>query len=383
MSFRPSARFPEQLSHSALARFIAENGREDVIDLTSSNPTRTLQAYPHQEIAEAMGRVSDFTYEPDPFGALPARVQISALYADVSPDRVALTGSTSEAYSLLFKLLCNPGDEVLVPIPSYPLFEHLAAFENVRAASYPLRYDGAWHIDFAALEAARSERTRAIVVVNPNNPTGSFLKRGEAEQLLHWATRNAVPIISDEVFQDYRWSQSADVVASMTEFRDVVSFSLNGLSKSAGMPQMKLGWMVINGPEPFQKELELLLDTYLSVNWPVQLALPSLLRIGSDVAAQLRSTASDNLACARAALGGSPAHVLTCEGGWTAVVQLPRIRTEEEWVRRLLVEDRVLVQPGFFFDMPTEAFVVLSLITPPRAFAEGVHRLRTSCDRSA
>lgn len=380
MQVQCSRRFPTTFDVSGHARLLEQMraGGKPVLDLTISNPTEALNSYPHLDIATALAAVPNLTYSPEPLGLKAARDSLAARL-QVPADRIALTASTSEAYSVLFKILCDPGDEVLVPVPSYPLFEHLALFDCVRIRPYLLRYDGAWHIDFASLDQHWSPRTRAIVVVNPNNPTGSFLKRHEAEQLVSWAASRNLPIISDEVFTDYRWSSSSGIMESMRALPHALSFCLGGLSKSAGMPQMKLAWMVVNGEEadlePIRVRLELVLDTYLSVNSPVQLALPALLNIGSQIRSDLSSTVRENLATLTTALANTPAHMLTVEGGWTAMLQLPRLRSEESWLRGLLIEESVLVQPGYFFDVASEPFVVVSLITQTAAFREGITRL--------
>jgi alanine-synthesizing transaminase len=355
-----------------------------LLDLTGANPTQVLPDYPHAEIAKAYGAIPEFTYRPDPFGHPPARAVIASYYSrwgiSVSPDRVALTASTSEAYSLLFKLLCNPGDEVLVPAPSYPLFEHLAKLECVAAVPYKLAYDGAWFIDFDDLRRKISPATRALVIVNPNNPTGSYLKSSEATRLIALATEAKFPIVSDEVFAEYQLSTFPGLVKTLSAFDAVLSFSLNGLSKSAGMPQMKVGWMVLNGPprevEDVRQRLAFILDTYLSVNTPVQYALPRLLDIGSGIRNELNTNIRSNFAAAHGILNGSPAHCLHTEGGWSLIIRLPRILPEDAWMSKLLDEAGVLAQPGYFFDMPSEAYVVVSLITPPDTFHEGIARLR-------
>ncbi len=299
---------------------------------------------------------------------------------EAAVSQIALTASTSEAYGLLFKLLCNPGDEILVPAPSYPLFEYLAAFEDVRPVPYRLRYDGSWFIDFTNLHEQISPRTRAIVVVNPNNPTGSFLKIRELQQLLELAHEMSIPIISDEVFMNYEFGSDSQRVKTLIDENTVLSFSLNGLSKTAGMPQMKLAWIVINGPleerEIARERLGLLLDTYLSVNTPVQLALPALLEIGARFRSELLARASRNLSDAQSLLEGSPIHVLHTEGGWSAILRLPATQREEDWITQSLREQNVLLQPGFFFDMPCEAYAVASLIAGASEFREGISRLR-------
>jgi alanine-synthesizing transaminase len=355
-----------------------------LIDLTVSNPTVIFKEYPNLEIGRAYASVKDFAYRPDPLGAWESRVAVAGYYERrkfaISPAQILLTASTSEAYALLFKLFCDSGDEILVPLPSYPLFEYLAALESARIVPYRLVYDGSWYIDLANFRQRISPRTRAVVIVNPNNPTGSLLKNSEVEALLEVAQQHKVPIISDEVFMDYAFRANADCVRTLIGHDSVLSFSLNGLSKAAGMPQMKLAWMALNGPEKeretARERLELLLDTYLSVGTPVQCALSELLDIGEGIQKKIRFRTAQNLKAALELLAGSTACCLRCEGGWSAIIQLPRSLSEEEWIIRLLERQKVIVQPGYFFDMPSEAYVVVSLVTPPDEFLEGIRRLR-------
>jgi alanine-synthesizing transaminase len=288
----------------------------------------------------------------------------------VRPDRILLTASTSEGYAYLFKLLCNPGDQVLVPRPSYPLFEFLANMESVEVRQYPLVYHGAWGIDTDRLAAAVTEGTRAIVLVNPNNPTGSFVKPEEMKRI----AATGLPAIVDEVFADYGFRPMSGYAA------EGLTFSMSGLSKVAGLPQMKLGWIVVDGPGPLcceaMEKLEWIADTYLSVSTPVQCAAAGLLRAGEIVQRQIRERTVAHRAFAREALALSAAGILDVEGGWYVTVQVPRVRSEEEWALELLEREEVLVQPGFFFDFETEAFLVVSLLTAPAVFREGIERLR-------
>ncbi len=379
-----SQRLPRILSINPLTRLIAEKRSRGVrfLDLTVSNPTETLEDYPHEAIRRTCGAISDFTYRPDPLGEEEARRAIGAMYSRAGiampPERLALTASSSESYALLFKLFCDPGDEILVPVPSYPLFELLARLEGVRVVPYPLLYEGAWFLDFATLRERISEKTRTLVVVNPNNPTGSFLKRHELEELLEIAETRRLPLICDEVFRDYEVGGAGDRVTTLMGCDAVLSFSLDGLSKSAGMPQMKLGWIAMNGPEPMvataRERLELVLDTYLSVATPVQRALTELLEIGAGMRSQIATRVRQNLSILDSILEHQPAHRLSIEGGWSAVIQLPNTRSEEMWLQQL-VEDGVLVQPGYFFDFPAEPYIVVSLITKTAVFEEGMWRV--------
>jgi hypothetical protein len=360
---------------------LAEKRRANakVLDLTESNPTRAGFAYPQREILEALSDSAALRYDPTPRGLLAAREAVSGYYAErgieIPASRIVLTASTSEAYAYLFKLLTNPGDEVLVPRPSYPLFEFLAGLESTVLKQYPLRYDGAWHIDFDALEGAVTDGTRGVVVVNPNNPTGSFLKIEEARRLDEFAARHGLAILADEVFFDYAITDDDSRAAGLPGAAQV--FTMSGLSKIAGLPQMKLGWIAASGPgtEEAIEQLEWIADTYLSVSTPVQIALPKLLELSTGIRQQIRGRTAANLAWLRERTTGSPVNVLNTEGGWSAILQVPRTRSEEEWAITLLSERDVLIQPGFFYDFESEAFLVVSLLTEPATFTEGVRRI--------
>ncbi len=298
---------------------------------------------------------------------------------EISPPQVVLTSSTSEAYGYLFKLLCDPQDEVLIPIPSYPLFTYLGALESVTTTPYHLRYDGSWYLDFSSLINAISPRTKAIVVVNPNNPTGTLLSPTERAQLLALAAERDLAVISDEVFSDYIFGPEQFTSTSFVGTNSALTFVLNGLSKVAGMPQMKLGWIVLNGSQTAQQSalerLELISDTYLSVGTPVAKALPRLLEIGSEIREQITKRVQSNFASLDTRLANTSARRLHLDGGWSAIVQVPETQREEDWVTGLIDEHGVVTQPGYFFDMDRGAYLVLSLITPPDVFEEGIERL--------
>jgi hypothetical protein len=294
--------------------------------------------------------------------------------------RVVLTASTSEAYAFLFKLLCEPGDEVLVPSPGYPLFDFLAALESVRVRSYALAHDGEWHLDLASLAAAVGPRTRAVVTVNPNNPTGAFLKRDELRALEALCAGRALALVSDEVFADFPFRDDPRRQASVARDGPALAFALGGLSKSCALPQLKLAWIAVTGPERERTEalarLEVIADTYLSVSTPVQVAAPELLARREELQAPVRERVRANLALLRSRIpSDSSASLLEPEGGWYAVLRVPATIPEEERVVRLLEAHDVLVHPGYFFDFPSEAFLVASLLTPPRAFAAGIDRV--------
>jgi len=378
-----SSRLDWSLPTNPLSRLLQEMRASGaaVLDLTESNPTAAGLEYPADRITSALSDPRALRYEPHAAGLMAARSAISDYYSGrVDPERILVTASTSEAYGLLFKLLADPGTEVLVPRPSYPLFEFLAALESVRVVHYPLVYHGRWSIDFEALQDRITARTRAIVVVNPNNPTGSFLKRDELLQLRAICREWKLPLISDGVFSDYGFEEDPARVESLVHVPDVLTFSLSGLSKVVALPQLKLGWIVISGADEIRKDafnrLELIADTYLSVGAPVQWAARELLDLRSDMQRQIMGRVRWNLDFLRKQIGeGSPWRVWNVEGGWYAVLEAPRIHSEEQWALTLLAEDRVLVQPGFFFDFEREAFLVISLLTPRDVFEEGVRRI--------
>ncbi len=380
MRFSKRLKWDTALNPIAQLRGELERAGKQVLDLTESNPTAAGLVY-SPVMLEGLASEQALKYEPDPRGWARAREAVAEYYAArglrVPEDRILLTASTSEAYTYLFKLLADPGEEVLVPRPSYPLFEFLASLEAVEVGQYPLRYDGAWHIDFAALEARLTQRTRAVVVVNPNNPTGSFLKRSELERLDELCAARGVALISDEVFCDYGFPGDPERVETIAGERKALSFSMSGLSKVAGLPQLKLGWMVVSGPgqrEAYER-LEWIADTFLSVGTPVQVALEGLIAAGLGVQRQIRERTAANLAWLKSKTAASALQVLNVEGGWYAVVQVPRTRSEEKWTLGLLREQGVLVQPGFFYDFEAEAFLVLSLLTPEAVFREGLGRI--------
>lgn len=355
-----------------------------ILDLTESNPTRAALPYPSKEILGAFADARSLVYEPKPAGLLAAREAVAGYYAahgqTVEPSRILLTTSTSESYAWLFKLLADPGDEILVPRPSYPLFEFLAQMESVHVKHYPVIHQDGWSIDTEALATAISGRTRAIVLVNPNNPTGSFVKRCELDVLIPLCAEQGIALISDEVFADYAFGPDAERVPSLAHVDETLAFCLSGLSKIAGLPQMKLGWIVIGGP-PAQRtqateRLELIADTYLSVGTPVQHALPKLLAAGENVRRQIAARVSENLQHLETAIGDhSPAQILKVEGGWYATLRVPRTKNEEEWCLDLLEHHDVLVQPGFFYDFESEAYLVLSLLTEAQTLRQGVERV--------
>ncbi|OFV89680.1 MAG: hypothetical protein A3G76_08250 [Acidobacteria bacterium RIFCSPLOWO2_12_FULL_65_11] len=382
----PSSLTPNRLT---LALEAVRAAGRPFIDLTESNPTRAGFDYPPDLLA-SLGHPRGLTYTPSPFGTIEARRAVAADYArrglDVAPERIVLTTSTSEAYGLLFKLLADPGDEVLVPRPSYPLFDHLTRLDVVSTRSYELEYHGAWSIDMASVERAVTGRSRAVLVVSPNNPTGSFVRPDELDRLAAICQDRDLALIADEVFADYELTPGAPASAGrMLDRRDTLVFSLGGLSKSVGLPQVKLGWIAAAGPDRIVEaaldRLELLCDTYLSVSTPVQLAAAELLARGAMVRSQVARRVAANSRRLREQARSVPAcHVLTSEGGWYAVLQVPSLDSEEDLVVNLLQANGVLVHPGYFFDFPRESYLIVSLLVREDLFADGIGRVLRHVD---
>jgi alanine-synthesizing transaminase len=387
-----SSRLPTDLAPNRLSAALASAraaGRP-LIDLTASNPTRAELNYP-EALLDSLSDPRGLLYRPEPLGLLAARQAVAADFArrgrEVDPDRIALTASTSEAYSLLFKLLCDPGDEVLVPRPSYPLFDHLTRLDAVVAVPYDLEYHVSWSIDFSSVENGLSERTRAVLLVNPNNPTGNFVSEPELEQLAGLCAGRGVALIADEVFADYPLQAPRAPVASLLERRDLLGFTLGGLSKSIGLPQAKLGWIVVSGGEATVRHalhrLELACDTYLSVSTPVQLAAADLLRRGAPVREQIAERIALNYHWLIDRVAGTPScAILRSDGGWSAVMQVPRLGSEEDLVLTLLCDADVLVHPGYFFDFSSESYLILSLLPAAAAFRDGTSRILRHFDCS-
>ncbi len=369
----------------AAARAAALARGATLLDLTESNPTRAGIDYPLDELEEILRAAARAPYDPEPFGMLVAREalaeRLSTAGDPVSPADLVLTASTSEAYSFLFKLLGDPGDEIATHTPSYPLLDHLAALESLHLRRFPLHFHGArWEFDPSALASSLSDTTRAVVVIHPNNPTGSFLDAREIDDLAAVLAPRQLPVISDEVFFDYPLRDGVPERISLASRPEEPSFALGGLSKSAGLPHWKLGWIRIGGPQPFREAaregLELIGDSFLSAATPVQVALPALLPLAERIRAAILERVRRNLAALDQALQAVPSvRRLPVEGGWSAVLRVPLVESEEELALALLERDGVLVHPGFFFDFATEGYLVLSLLTRPSTFDEGARRL--------
>lgn len=365
----------------ALAQYRAS--ARPLLDLTASNPTECGFHYDAAAIRASLAAEAVLQYQPEPKGLPSARAAVAAYYAErslaVSIDDICLGTSTSEAYSFVFRLLCNPGDEVLVPTPSYPLFDFLAEIQDVRPVRYPLIYDYRWQIDFHSLERAVTPRTRAIVLVNPNNPTGHYCSPSDAAKLNELCAAHRLALIADEVFLDFSLAPSAPPT-SFAANSDALTFTMSGLSKIAGLPQMKAAWLVVSGPASLKSaaldRLDVIADTYLSMNAPVQHAFPVLLDQRHGFQRQLMARARKNLVELDRRLSlQKPCTRLDLGGGWYAVLRVPATRSDEDFAIQLLEARGVYVHPGHFYDFQSDGFVVVSLITPENEFAAGIERL--------
>ncbi|MDR2560931.1 MAG: pyridoxal phosphate-dependent aminotransferase [Holophagales bacterium] len=376
-----SKRLPPTFSTNLLSKRLLElkKGAQPIFDLTLSNPSHCGFSYPEDYIVSALSSKDVFNYSPDPKGLMSARVAISEMHGGLNPDQIQLTASTSEAYSLLFKLLADSGDNVLVPSPSYPLFEWLARLEGIEARPVPSIWHDGWNMDVQGIEEACDAKTRAIVVVNPNNPTGQFLTKAEWNGLLGVATKKKLPIIADEVFACYPVEPQKDAVGTILNepIDGCPVFLLSGLSKSALLPQLKLGWIAMLGTATdFSEHLAFLADQYLSVSAPTALAAPQLITIAPNLQCQAIDRIKKNIEILDKLLLGHP-HMsrLPVHGGWSVLIQRPDTEDDETCVERLLSDHRLLIHPGHFYDIPKNGFLVASLLPSHHDFTQAVQAL--------
>jgi alanine-synthesizing transaminase len=356
-------------------------GRE-VLDLTISNPTRAELHYEAETILQSLLNPGAMDYDPQPKGLRGAREAVAGYYRkqhdDIDSESIILTTSTSEGYSYVFRLLCNAEDEILVPKPSYPLFEFLADLQDVKLVAYPLLYDHGWQIDFPSLYKAVNHRTRAVVVVHPNNPTGSFVAEKERSDLNQFCREYNLSLIVDEVFLDY--AHDGAPRSTFATNRDVLTFTLSGLSKLSGLPQMKLAWIVTSGPgeavSAALARLEVIADTYLSMNAPVQLAAAVLLEQRHSVQPLLLDRVRANLSeLDRGLAKQKTCRRLEVEGGWYVLLRVPVTQSDEDLAIEILRKVSVLVHPGHFYDFPSDGYLIASLITPPKGFRKGIEKV--------
>ncbi len=371
---------PNRLSHNLQRK---REAGEELIDLTESNPTRVDLKYAETDILSCLADPRALIYRPTPRGLETTRRAITCYYnhrgRDVRPEDIYLTASTSEAYAFLFKLLANAGDQVLIPRPSYPLFDYLAALESVEAVSYPLIYDGSWSIDLNELEKVLAPRARALLVVHPGNPSGSYLKKKELDTLVDFCRRRSLALIADEVFIDYALTEDPERAGSLAGSEEVLSFVLSGLSKVAGLPQMKLAWISIGGPEKLRLEasqrLEHIVDLFLSVSAAAQQVGDRLVDWAAQVQPAITSRLTSHYAYLREVTADTSVNLLRAEGGWYAILRCPAVLTSEDWALELLSSDHLYVHPGYLFDLPVESCLVVSLLPAPAPFRSGIRRL--------
>jgi aspartate/methionine/tyrosine aminotransferase len=364
----------------ALARHRADGKR--LFDLTASNPTECGFDYETETILGALRNPAALRYEPNPKGLEVARLAVTEYYsargAAVSAEDIVLTTSTSEAYSFVFRLLCNPEDELLIPAPSYPLFGFLADIQDVKLVRYPLVYDHGWQIDFHSLQQAITLRTRGVIVVNPNNPTGHFVKEKELAKLNELCAARGMALIADEVFLDFALGDGR--LVTLAGNAGALTFAMSGLSKIAGLPQMKMAWVIASGPGELKRQalerLEVIADTYLSPNAPVQLATPAFLQQRHGFQKQVMERMRKNLAeLDRQLAGQKTCSRLEVEGGWYAVLRVPATGSDEDLAIELLAKEDVYVHPGHFFDFGAEGHLVVSLLAREEEFAKGIGRV--------
>ncbi len=392
-----SARTHWDLQETAYAAAVraARAQSQPLLDLTASNPTTCGFSYDYAAWGAALCAPQSYIYDPDPRGLRSAREAVAAYYqqgtgAVVDPDAITLTTSTSEAYSFLFRLLCDPGDEILIAQPSYPLFDFLATLDSVRLIPYPLFYDHGWHIDLAALRAAITPRTRAMVVVQPNNPTGHFTQAQERRALEAICAEQGLALIVDEVFLDYAHAAHPEIASREFSFatgeHPALTFVLSGLSKISALPQMKVAWIVSHGPQQKLHEalarLEVIADTFLSMNAPLQHALPAMLDARHNMQRQIRARTQANLAILDEQLRQQDFVArLHVEAGWYAILRVPALATAEETAVQLLQRQHVLVHPGNFYGMPVQGWLVVSLLPREEEFRLGVERIAQFFDQ--
>lgn len=381
--FSRRTNWPLESNRLTVALECLRNEETPVLDLTESNPTRCGFSYPQEQILKSLTEENNLSYRPTPRGDLKAREAISHYYREkssiISPERIFLTASTSEAYSYLFRLLANPSDHVLFPHPSYPLFSFLGNLNDVRMETYPLIYEGRWNIDLKNTQHLFCDDTRAFVLVNPNNPTGSFVRRDELQGLNSLCQQHNTALICDEVFADFAFDGNRGCV-SLVDNDQVLTFVLGGVSKTLGLPQMKLSWIVMNGPEDLVKKaglrLEVIADTYLSVNTPTQNAFPLWLSHRKAIQSRINARIRENYSFLKEqAKESRDCELLAAEGGWYAVLKIPDTYSEEEWALAFLNRDHVFVHPGYFFDFDSEAFIVVSLLAADHVFQDGIKRI--------
>ncbi|MCX7820046.1 MAG: pyridoxal phosphate-dependent aminotransferase [Brevinematales bacterium] len=377
MIFSERIRYPFELNE--LSKLIEVKDKNNLINLAESNPTKAGIIYEHK-ILNYFFKNDNLKYYPDPKGIKEAREAVLDYYklkgVFISLEDIFLTSGTSEAYSFIFKILCDPLDNILIPFPGYPLFDYLSSLELVKTKHYRLEYfhNSGWKIDFDSIVQSIDKKTKAIVLINPNNPTGSYVSDEDKRKIIDIAKKNDIAIIADEVFFDYNIDDK--VYHSFAGNKDCLTFVLSGISKILALPQMKLSWIVVSGEEKIKREaidrLELVSDTFLSVSIPIQNALKDFFLAGEIIKKNIIERIKENYLYIKECVKDSPIRLLDTSGGWSTVIELPRILSEEEWVKKLLMEENCLVYPGYFFDFEREAFCSISLIVEKDILIRGI-----------
>ncbi|MEJ5284485.1 MAG: pyridoxal phosphate-dependent aminotransferase [Brevinematia bacterium] len=380
MMFSDRIEYPFKINE--LTKLIESVDKKRLINLSESNPTKAGLIH-KKDILSCFSKTRNLKYEPDPKGIKEARKVICDYYREkdiiLSIDDIVITSGTSEAYSFIFKILCNPFDNILIPQPGYPLFDYLASLEMVKTKPYKLEYTHniGWKIDFDFLISQIDEKTKAIVLINPNNPTGSYISEEEKKEIINIAKKYNLALISDEVFFDY--NIDGKNYNSFAGDKECLTFVLSGISKILALPQMKLSWIVISGKEEIKKEaierLELVSDTFLSVSIPIQNSLKEFFKYGEKLKSKIINRVKENYFILQEYFNNSPVRVLKTSGGWSTILELPKIISEEEWIKRLLLEENCLVYPGYFFDFEREAFCSLSLIVEKNLLIKGIEKI--------
>jgi alanine-synthesizing transaminase len=383
-----STRLPDELEANRFTKLLHElraSGRP-LLDLTISNPTEVGLKYPVRRIEEILGEASAFPYEPNPRGLKATREAIASFRSgprrSIRPDPMWLTSGTSEAYGFLMKLLASPGDEILIPVPSYPLFSHLLQLEGVRPVVYPLRYAEGWFIDLKELEALMRPTTKAVIVVNPNNPTGNFVRASEKEDLLSLCAGRNLPLIVDEVFFEFPLGKKVSQNSFAQDSSPALTFVLDGFSKLLGLPQMKLSWITLHGParslEATSARLDWISDLYLSVGTKIQKAVPALLPVANELTSMIHERVRTNWQWLSTHLDSHHWDPMVTEGGWCVILRSRHSMDEEKVSLSLLENEKIVVHPGYFFDLPFRSSLVVSLLPEPEGFARGVERVQAA-----
>lgn len=378
-----SCRTNWNFQNNRITKLIQEYQRNNIsiIDLSESNPTKVGFNYPEKFVLKDFCSGKNLIYNPHPKGLINAREAICKFYhkknINIHPESIIITAGSSDAYNYIFRLIAEPGDEILVPSPSYPLLQFLSRLNDISIKNYRLLYDGEWHIDIDSIYRNITNKTKAILFIHPNNPTGSYVKNEEYEKVLELANRYGLIFISDEVFYEYEIEDKPNKFNSFSEKSDILTFTINGISKLLGLSQMKLGWVIVSGPNKLKQEainrLEIISDTFLSVNTPVQNSLPIWLENYEELHNQIKHRVIINYFRIKdQILANSAIELLNVEGGWNGILRFPNIFTDEQWVELFLKKYRLFLQPGYFYDFERGAYLLVSLLLPENIIKKNI-----------